>query len=136
LPREIREQGEHRVDALAQPAAQTVTREREVLAHGELGEDVLGLRHEGQAFADEAMGGAAGDVAALEPDGSGGNRHQPRHGLDQGRLAGAVGSEQSDDLAGLDAKRGLANDRQIGLVARDQAVDGERGSAGHAAPPR
>ena len=48
----------------------------------------------------QSMGGAAGDVATGKEDASCADRHEPGDGLDQGRLAGAVRSEDSDDLVG------------------------------------
>ena len=97
---EAREKGIHLADPLAPAGAgQHRGGEGEVVVHGHAGEDVLRLRHEGEAVADHLVGGKGGDVGAFEPHGSGEFRHQPGDGPDQRRFAGAVRTEDRDDLA-------------------------------------
>jgi hypothetical protein len=90
--------------APSRPVAVTVGAGLQILVHGELREDTAPLRHLGdpaphngpgihgiQAHAVE-LDGALGDLAMLK-------RQQPGDGPQEGRLAGAVGAQQRDDLA-------------------------------------
>ncbi len=52
--------------------------------------------------AGELLGGDAGDVAAGDQHLAGARRHQPAGDVERGGLAGAVGTEQRDHLAGGD----------------------------------
>ena len=55
----------------------------EVLLDGQRREDVVGLRHEADALADELVGGEAGDVLSVERDASASNLHLAEDGLQQ-----------------------------------------------------
>ena len=98
------------------------------------GEDVLGLRHEGEAVADLLVRRRGGDLGAGEAHGAGMDRDEAGDGLDERRLAGAVRAEEGDELAGRDGEVDAAHDRQVALVAGDERVGREGG--GHAASPR
>ena len=106
--------------------------EFQVLGDRQVGEHVLGLRHEGQAAVHQAVGRHVGDVLAAEQHTAAAHRHQAGHGLDQRGLAGAVGADDGDDLAGLHRQRGAAHDRQAGLVTRFE-VFAHRAGHGHCA---
>jgi hypothetical protein len=65
------------------------------------------------------------DVTAVEDDRAGARVDQPGDGLEQGRLAGAVGPEQGDDLALLDFE--VDTEQHLHLVVGhiDPAADEE-----------
>ena len=132
---EVGEDGVERGDALgAAGLRQDGGGELEVLVDREGGEDVLGLRDEGEAVADLLVGGGLGDVGAGEVDAAGMDRDEAGDGLDEGRLAGAVRADEDEELAGRDGEVDGADDREVALVAGGEGVGGERG--GHAAAPR
>src|SRR5205085_6524742 len=72
--------------------------QHEVLVHRELGEDVAVLRHVADAQVGDLVGLAAGDVLAL-PAHLAAAFHHAHDGLGGGGAAGAVASQQGDDLA-------------------------------------
>ena len=69
--------------------------------------------------------GQVRDVVAGEHDASGVEREEARHEVEDRRLAGAVRSDDADDLALVDVERG-AVDGADAAEASDEAVDGER----------
>ena len=72
------------------------------------------LQHDPDPGAEVAL--AAGGIVAENRDGAGVGAAVALEDLDQGRLAGAVGSEQGEHLA--------AGDGQVDAVERDVAVVG------------
>jgi hypothetical protein len=70
-------------------------RERHVLGHGEVVVEAEGLGHVA-----EAGPGLARRWLAEQPDAAGGGVEQAEQHADQRRLAGAVGPDQTDHLAG------------------------------------
>ena len=77
----------------------------EILEHGQVREDAAPLGRHRDAARDERVRGHAGDVLAVE------HRRGPLCGVEQAgdraqrrRLAGAVGADQRDDLAGVDRR--------------------------------
>ena len=102
----------------------------ELLADGQ--DPVAGLLAAGDHVHDPAdLLGLALDVEAEDVGGAGRRQQQRRQDLDERRLAGAVGSEQAEELAGLDLEIDpLEGDdrRRLDVVdAADAAdVDGER----------
>ena len=83
--------------AVGPPVA--VHRHLEVLGHRQGREHALPAGHHGDAEPGDLVGRRAGDVAPVEDDRAVGRRHDAGDGLEQGRLAGAVGAEQGHDLA-------------------------------------
>ena len=78
----------------AQPAGQP-----QVLAHGQRREHALAAGHLDDAAGGDLVRRGVGDVAPVEDDRAAVGLDQPGDGLEQRRLAGAVGAEQGDDLA-------------------------------------
>ena len=71
----------------------------QVFQHGHLTEDPAALRHLGQTPHQDLVGGMPGDVHPVKADLSAFGAQQARDGLENGGLAGAVGSDQRADLA-------------------------------------
>jgi hypothetical protein len=94
--RQHREPGVGALAVLAVPEGQ-----RQVLLDGEPGEDAPGLGDEVEPGAGPPEGGQTGQVLALEMDHALGRFEQTGDHRAQGRLPGPVGSEQGDDLAGV-----------------------------------
>ena len=136
LAGEIGKEGVDRGDALgARGRRDDARRQAKIVLDAHAREHVLGLRHESEAATDEAMGGEAGDIRAVEPHRPRLDRRQAGDRLDQRRLARAVGTEHRDDLARCDAQRRAVDDRHAGIVAGDEIAHLERGA--HARlPPR
>ena len=80
------------------------------------------LGHERQPGAHEAGRLVPGDVDAVEQDPPGRRAEQPGDRAEQRRLAGAVGSDEGDELARADVERD-AVERDDGAVARRQPLD-------------
>ena len=72
--------------------------EAQVVGHRHRREDRPAARHQRDARSDDLLGGLLGDRLSVERDrpGRGG---EPADGLEDRRLAGAIGSQQRDDLA-------------------------------------
>src|ERR1043166_2883961 len=68
----------------------------------------------------------AGDVAIEQTDRSAVGRKLPGNEVEQGRLAGAVGTDDQPPFPGLDAQVDVGGDAQA-LERLAQLVDGERG---------
>ena len=117
--------------------AQHPAGEPQVLGHGQRREDALAARHERQAELGDLLGGQRRDVLAVEDHLALVGRQQAGDGLEQGRLAGAVGAEQGHHLvladAGVDAEEHLQ--RAVGGLdpvrgeQRPAAVGGGHGVA-------
>src|SRR5229473_1767937 len=76
----------------------------ERLQHGEVGEDLHELEAPGHAEPGEGDRADAPDVAALEPHVALARREDTGEQVDQGGLAGAVGTDDRDELAFADGK--------------------------------
>jgi hypothetical protein len=137
LALQVREHRVHRVQALAPVGLEDGHGQLQVLGDRQVGEHILGLRHEGQALEDQPVRRHARDVSTVQQHPPRRDGHQAGHGLHQRRLAGAVGAEDGDDLAGLHGQAGPAHDGQAAFVGRFQRLDVE-GGGGHAqaASPR
>ena len=77
--------------------------DRQVLAHRQPGEQLVDLIALGQAELADVGDVHAGDVAALEHDLAGGRRDLAGQHLEEGRFAGAVGTDDAAQLALIDA---------------------------------
>ncbi len=100
----------------------------EQLARGEEGVEVQLLRHDADRGADAAR--VAVELDVPDPDAAGGLVDQPGHDVDQGRLAGAVGAEQAEQLAAVhgqaDAVEGALAAPLLAAIDLDQVVDFNR----------
>ena len=105
----------------------------EVLVDGEVGEHAAALGDEGDAGPGNLVGGAAGEVAALEADGAGGGAEQAHDGRQEGRLAGAVAAEEGDRPALLDGQVDTVQDGAAGIAGAQARHLEQRG---HGAPSR
>ena len=98
---------EQRLDAreivrLACAGAARIGAELEVLPHRQLGEDAAPFRHQRDPGLHDLVRRQREQVLSVEGDARARLRmDQPGDGLEQGRLAGAVGAEHHDDLARL-----------------------------------
>src|SRR5699024_9607550 len=98
------------------------------------GKDAPPFRHQGDAVLDDARGGGAGDVLALEGDGAAGGLDQPGDGAQRGALARALGADERDALAAPDVE-GDALDGLDAAVAHFQVLDAQYDVA-HSTTPR
>src|SRR6516164_11135012 len=73
------------------------------------------------------MGGNLSDVATLEQDVSAAGARAAEDGHHQRRLAGAVSSDQRDDLAGIDVEIDALQRLDL-AIGSTKAADGEEGS--------
>ena len=78
--------------------------ELEVLGDREPGEDVASLGGVGEAQGDDLVGGDAVEGLAVEEDAAAAGLEEPGEGAQGGGLAGAVGADEGDDLAGFDGE--------------------------------
>ena len=127
-----REQPGDDLVALVEPLRREEAAHLQVLAHRQRLEHVLRLRHEPDAALDELVGRLAGDVVAVEADDAGAHGDEAEHGLEERRLAGAVGADDADELARGDGEVAAVEDVDLGHVAGDEVgglddVGGRRG---------
>ena len=96
--------------------------ERQVLGHGQAGEEPAVLEGAGQTGQGPQPGAEPGDVGAGEADPPRLGGDEAGQGVDQGRLARAVGPDEAHDLAFPDGQRGV--------IDRGEATeaDGEAGA--------
>ena len=89
--------------------------EAEVLLGGEVAVERRVLEHESDVPADVVA--FAGDVEAAHAGGAGGGPRKRAEHVDRRALAGAVGAEEAEDLAGSDGERDAADglDLAVGL---------------------
>ena len=73
----------------------------------------------GDAELHDPRGGRASDVLAVEPDRPRARMHQPGDRSQGGRLAGAVGADQGDDLSLLDVHADFAKGLDAPVVGVD-----------------
>ena len=96
--------GEHLQHVLQPPLAwltRVLDAKRQILSHGEPGEDVAMLGHIAEPEMRDLVTRQPGDVAALEQNGSL-RRHLAHDRLDRRGTADAVAAEQAHNLAGID----------------------------------
>src|SRR5262249_22736795 len=93
--------------------------DQDVLADGEVGNDLAALRHISKTTARPPECRLAGDVAVIIPDGAVGSVGEPHDGLEQRRLAGSVATKDGGDLAG----RQVEIDAVQHVTAAVKAVD-------------
>ena len=82
--------------------AAQICAEQQVVVHGQSAEQPPPFRDVHDAARQHLIGGKRCDVLAGEPDMARGRRHQPGDRAQQGRLAGAVRSDDAGDLTFLD----------------------------------
>ena len=83
------------------------------------------LRHVGDPRPDDLVRGSPVDPAPVEVDASGAGPQEAGDGAQQGGLAGAVRSDQRDDLSPLHLERDAVQRRQA-AIAGDQVLDAQR----------
>ena len=125
---EVGEQVEDLVHALLPGACADHAADPEVLEDGEIGKDALLLRDVGDATRGGLVAGEMGDVDAVEADGARHEWQQARHRRQERRLAGAVGTEDREDLL-ADGEVEALEDLHS-MVAAAQAADLDGGRAG------
>jgi hypothetical protein len=131
---EDREQLHHSVQIAAHLAvAAQIGAEPQVLEHGHGAEDLPPLGAMGEPRGDDPGRREPGEVMALvvdlERDAPGARPQVPGNGEQRRRLAGAVGTQQRDDLARLDAQADVVQD------LRGAAPDLDRLKREHGAAP-
>ena len=118
----------HLLEALREVARALVAAHLEVLLDGEPGEHVVVLRHVADAEPDEPVGLGRGDVGAPQGDRPAAHRHEAEERLEQRGLAGAVGPDDADQLAGVELEVAAVEDVDAGHVAGDEGVGREQGA--------
>ena len=93
------------------------------------------LEGAGDADLGDAMRRPAEQRAAFEPDVAAGRRVEPAQAVEEGRLAGAVGSDQPEDLALVEVERD-AVERDDAAKAHHDLADFEQLGAGRVAGHR
>ena len=101
----------------------------QVLARGQVGENLPPLRHQADAELGHPIGRQAADLAAGEADRAGPRRRQPHDRAHGGGLAHAVAAHQRHHLAGRDGER-QAEQHLAQAVAGLDVVDLEQLSTG------
>jgi len=84
--------------------------------HRHLAKDVVDLRHVGDAAAHDTIRAPAGDVLAVEDDGTAADAHQPEHRLHRRRLARAVGADDDHDFLRHHRERDALQDVGIAIA--------------------
>ena len=107
--------------------------EAQVLADRQLEEQRTIFEHVGEAVAGERVWFAAADRDAEQLDVAGEDRIDRRHAQQRRRLTGAVGTEESDDLARIDVQVEVAHDGDTAVSGR-QPGDGEQSLVVHDGP--
>ena len=72
-------------------------------------------------------------VEAADADRAGGREEQAAHQLEGGRLAGAVGAEEGEQLAGLDVQAQAVH-RRLGAVVLGDVVELDHLRLGYSGP--
>ena len=93
--------------------------EGEVVLDGERWEDETVLWHVRQPAGGDLLGPEPRDVLAIECDSASSGAEQARDGSQQRRLAGAVGADDGDQLAGIDGDRDVVEHFEA-VVCRSQ----------------
>jgi hypothetical protein len=96
-----------------------------VLGHGEAEEHTAPFGHVGDAELGAVGWRVFGDVVSVDADHTGHRADQAGDRPQRGGLAGAVGAEQRDDLAGTDVQVEIAN-RNGCVIAGREAFELER----------
>ena len=78
--------------------------DHDVLEHGQAREQGQVLEGPGDPELGDAVGGHLEELLVLEVDPAAGRLVDPRHDVEERRLAGAVGPDQAADLAPLDGE--------------------------------
>src|SRR5262249_13328439 len=117
-------------------AAQRPAAHAQVLVDGEMREDVDLLRHVADAERLHPVRRDAADRRAAEADGAAMRAEEAEDGLEQRRLAGAVGADDEGDAVRGDREREPLQDVDAALVAGMDVVDLEEGRAHARALPR
>ena len=115
----VGEDAEQLSDLIETPPAVGLRRcdpcEPEVLLDGQVAEDPPPFRHHHHAHPRACRRVAPGDVVAVEANGAARRSEQSGDRVQQRRLAGAVGTDEGDDLTRVDTER-------HGVQRRDRAV--------------
>jgi hypothetical protein len=118
------EVGEQLEDALGGPGLRGPVPPRpprhfQVLADREIAEDAPLFRDVPDPLARDTVGRQPGQVAAPQNDAPRPRRNQSDDALERRRLAGAVASEETDDLTLADVEREVEEDVAIAVVGVD-----------------
>ena len=90
--------------ALKRPGCLRLQRQAQVLVDREAAEQVGDLERAGDALLADAVRRQPLDGAAVQTHDAAARREQPRYEIEQGRLAGAIRTDQSVDLAGTNVR--------------------------------
>jgi hypothetical protein len=129
---QARKQAEYPFDVLPDfvPIAATVSAHRQVFLDRQRAEHAAALGNHRQTLAHQLERRLAGDVFAVVDDLSRLDRLQPGDALKRRRLAGAIGADQTDELA-LTHDQVDALDRMNAAVGDFQLVELEQRRRGH-----
>ena len=107
--------------ALARPVGMGA--EREILLHGEIGEDAAILGHQRDAGLHDLMRRAVGDVGPVHEHGRAVHLARlPGYGPQEGALAGAIGAEHHHDLAFRHRRRNVLKRAMAAVEDRNVAA--------------
>src|SRR5450759_2520830 len=120
--RQVWKELEQLVDPLVHSAMAAVTPHVEVLADRQVGEDVRHLWHISESPADELFGRLTRHVDPQDRHRARTRANQPGDRLQQGGLAGAVGSDDGSDGSALGHNADAVDDRRT-AVARGEPID-------------
>ncbi len=98
-----------------------IAAEFEVLLDRHLGKEPPPLRHQRDAVAAIGVRLDLGHVGAIEAQCALAAAQQARDGVDQRRLARAVGPDHRDDLAAVDVERGVPHRRRVAVADMEVA---------------
>ena len=96
--------------------------DQQVVANGEVLEQLERLERPDQPELGPRVGAQAGEVGPVEGDVALGDRREAGDGVDEGGLAGTVGADQADQLAGLAG--------EVDVVVRVESAVGDREAFG------
>ena len=113
------EQVEHGAQVGLDLVALVIGADQQVLLHAHKGKEVAALRRVADAQPDDSRRRQAGDVPAIESDlaAAPGEAHD---GIEQGRLAGAVGADDRDDPPRFHLERNAV--QRLGATVEDVEI--------------
>ena len=132
-----REQGDRFIHGVGAVQPMCPGGDTQVLGHGEVGEDLAPLRHDGEARPRPPVGRHVGDVGLAEDDAATAHRNQAGKTAQQRRLAGAVAAQHRHAGTRLDGQVDVPQDLRAAVMLVEagdgQAERNRRQGGGHVA---
>ena len=114
-------------------APRQVRADRNILVHGQPGKWPYDLERAGDAAPRQPVRGNAGNILAAVTNAAAARRQKSADHREQGRLAGAVRSDQSGDAPGLDIERDIIHGQQSAEAFAD-TIDAKQRLSHETAP--